>query len=42
MKSPLDILDWSTLDAATRDAVLRRPVQRDAAGLLERARAHRR
>ena len=38
MKSPLDILDWSTLDAATRDAVLRRPVQRDAAGLLERAR----
>ena len=38
MKSPLDILDWSTLDAATRDAVLRRPVQRDAAELLERAR----
>ncbi len=38
MKSPLDILDWRTLDDATRDAVLRRPVQRDAAGLLERAR----
>ena len=38
MKSPLDILDWSTLDAATRDAVLRRPVQRNAADLLERAR----
>jgi histidinol dehydrogenase len=38
MKSPLDILDWATLDAATRDAVLRRPVQRDAAGLLERVR----
>jgi len=37
MKSPLDILDWGTLDAATRDAVLRRPVQRDAAGLLEQA-----
>jgi histidinol dehydrogenase len=39
MKSPLDILDWATLDEATRDAVLRRPVQRDAAGLLERARS---
>jgi histidinol dehydrogenase len=38
MKSPLDILDWSALDAATRDTVLRRPVQRDAAELLERAR----
>jgi len=39
MKSPLDILDWGTLDAASRDAVLRRPAQRDAAGLLERARS---
>mgnify|MGYP003378931158 CR=1 FL=1 len=33
------LLDWATLDEATRDAVLRRPVQRDAAGLLERARS---
>ena len=38
MKSPLDILDWSTLDAATRDAVQRRLVQHDAAELLARAR----
>ncbi|MGL6223015.1 MAG: histidinol dehydrogenase [Steroidobacteraceae bacterium] len=38
MKSPLDILDWNALDAAERDAVLRRPAQRDAAGLLERTR----
>ncbi len=38
MKSPLDILDWSTLDAATRAAVLRRPVQRNAVDLLERVR----
>jgi histidinol dehydrogenase len=38
MKSPLDILDWKALDAAGRDAVLRRPAQRDAAGLLERTR----
>ena len=38
MKSPLDILDWSTLDEARRDAVLRRPAQRDAAGLLDQAR----
>jgi histidinol dehydrogenase len=39
MKSPLDILDWGTLDATSRNAVLRRPAQRDAAGLLERARS---
>jgi histidinol dehydrogenase len=38
MKSPLDILDWSSLDEAGRAAVLRRPAQRDAAGLLVRAR----
>ncbi|MDH4311107.1 MAG: histidinol dehydrogenase, partial [Gammaproteobacteria bacterium] len=38
MKSPLDILDWGTLDEASRDAALRRPAQRDAAGLLEQAR----
>ena len=38
MKSPLDILDWNTLDEARRDAVLRRPSQRDAAGLLDQAR----
>ena len=39
MKGPLDILDWATLDEPGRDAVLRRPSQRDAAGLLERARS---
>jgi histidinol dehydrogenase len=38
MKSPLDILDWQSLDEAGRANVLRRPAQRDAAGLLERAR----
>lgn len=38
MKSPLDILDWQILDEAGRANVLRRPAQRDAAGLLERAR----
>jgi histidinol dehydrogenase len=38
MKSPLDILDWKSLDEAGRADVLRRPAQRDAAGLLERAR----
>jgi histidinol dehydrogenase len=38
MKSPLDILDWQKLDESARTAVLRRPAQRDAAGLLERAR----
>jgi histidinol dehydrogenase len=39
MKSPLDILDWSRLDETRRGEVLRRPAQRDAAGLLQRARA---
>jgi histidinol dehydrogenase len=38
MKSPIDILDWSALDDSGRAAVLRRPAQRDAAGLLARAR----
>lgn len=38
MKSPLDILDWQALDAAGREIVLRRPAQRDAAGLLARTR----
>ena len=38
MKSPLDILDWTSLDEAGRESVLRRPAQRDAAGVLERAR----
>lgn len=38
MNLPLEILDWSSLDEARRDAVLRRPAQRDAAGLLDRAR----
>ncbi|MDH5177824.1 MAG: histidinol dehydrogenase [Gammaproteobacteria bacterium] len=34
----MDILDWKMLDDAGRAAVLRRPAQRDAAGLLERTR----
>ncbi|MBP7013459.1 MAG: histidinol dehydrogenase, partial [Steroidobacteraceae bacterium] len=38
MTDSFDILDWATLDEASRDAVLRRPSQRDAAGLLDRAR----
>jgi histidinol dehydrogenase len=38
MKSPLDILDWKSLDEAGRESVLSRPAQRDAAGLLERVR----
>jgi histidinol dehydrogenase len=33
----LAILDWTALDAAQRAAVLRRPAQREAASLLERA-----
>jgi histidinol dehydrogenase len=33
----LALLDWTALDKAQRAAVLRRPAQRDAAGLLERA-----
>jgi histidinol dehydrogenase len=38
MNGRLDILDWSALDETRRAAVLRRPAQRDASGLLERAR----
>ncbi|HXW09346.1 MAG TPA: histidinol dehydrogenase [Steroidobacteraceae bacterium] len=38
MNRPLEILDWAALDEAGRDAILRRPAQRDAASLLERAR----
>lgn len=37
MKRSLEILDWAALDPAGRADVLRRPAQRDAAGLLERA-----
>jgi len=37
MSRKLDILDWGSLDEARRREVLRRPAQRDAAGLLERA-----
>ena len=33
----LDIQDWSTLEERQRTALLRRPAQRDAASLLERA-----
>jgi len=33
----LSILDWTALDEAERTAVLRRPAQREAASLLERA-----
>jgi histidinol dehydrogenase len=38
MSPTLEILDWASLDEARRDEVLRRPAQRDAAGLLDRAR----
>ncbi|HET9694409.1 MAG TPA: histidinol dehydrogenase [Steroidobacteraceae bacterium] len=38
MNRPLDVLDWSVLDEDRRRALLRRPAQRDAAGLMERAR----
>jgi histidinol dehydrogenase len=38
MNPSLEILEWSTLDAARRATALRRPAQRDAAGLLDRAR----
>ena len=38
MNRPLEILDWAALDEGRRVDVLRRPAQRDAAGLLERAR----
>jgi histidinol dehydrogenase len=37
MTGRLDILDWSALDEAQRAAVLRRPAQREAASLLEKA-----
>jgi histidinol dehydrogenase len=37
MTRALDILDWTALDEATRLDVLRRPAQREAASLLERA-----
>jgi histidinol dehydrogenase len=37
MTASLSILDWSALDEAQRTAVLRRPAQREAASLLERA-----
>jgi histidinol dehydrogenase len=38
MSRPLAILDWAALDEARRTELLRRPAQRDAAGLLERVR----
>jgi histidinol dehydrogenase len=37
MTVSLPIIDWSTLDEPQRTALLRRPAQRDAATLLERA-----
>jgi len=37
MSRALDILDWSTLEEAQRSEILRRPAQREAAALLERA-----
>lgn len=37
MTASLAILDWTTLDGAQRTAVLRRPAQREAASLRERA-----
>jgi histidinol dehydrogenase len=36
MSVPLEILDWGALDEARRTAVLSRPTQRSAAGVLER------
>jgi histidinol dehydrogenase len=38
MKRALEIVDWLVLDAPGRAALLRRPAQRDAAGLLEQVR----
>ena len=38
MNATLEILDWALLDATSRTALLRRPAQKDAAGLLARAR----
>jgi histidinol dehydrogenase len=37
MTTSLAILDWTSLDESERTAVLRRPAQREAASLLERA-----
>lgn len=37
MNRKLEILDWSALDESSRASVLRRPAQRDAAGLLQQA-----
>ena len=37
MNRRLDILDWSALDEPSRTAALRRPAQREAASLLEKA-----
>lgn len=37
MTAALAILDWAALDEAQRTALLRRPAQREAASLLERA-----
>ncbi|MCM2311605.1 MAG: histidinol dehydrogenase, partial [Steroidobacteraceae bacterium] len=37
MTRPLAILDWNALDAKQRATVLRRPAQREAATLRERA-----
>jgi histidinol dehydrogenase len=37
MNGALEILEWTALDEKRRDALLRRPAQRDASGLLERA-----
>jgi histidinol dehydrogenase len=39
MTAVLEILDWASLEDARRSALLQRPAQRDAAGLLERVRA---
>ena len=38
MNATLEILDWASLDATSRTALLRRPSQKDAAGLLARTR----
>ena len=37
MSAPLDILDWPSLAEDARREVLRRPAQRDASALLEKA-----
>ena len=39
MNAPLAIHDWTTLDEVGRSALLRRPSQRDAAGLATRVAA---